>query len=225
MHELVLTSVNIIMNKISLTTNQLNPDGYWHTPISGCASPMPEWVHLFDQNGYDLTLIEQLYSEVNGHAHSEHRNNHHIALKQEWFTQEPAIHGDVINHALILERKALKGEALAQLNNWAKHMPLLHKVTRMRPKWGIDFSMDWADHEGNVFEVFHYEFDSFDYQEIQDLKLELEQKFLRIDWAAAALELLRRKHEWHHLGFFEQSDYRCGFFGLPSEQFKMVIWD
>jgi len=180
---------------------------------------------LFDQNGYDLTPIEILYSQVNDNSHSTHRNHAHVALKQEWFQQCEKTHGSVINHALIFERKAYAGAALAQLQTWATQLPMLYKVCRMRPKWGLDFSMDWADAEGNVFEILHYEFDSFDYQEIHDLKISLEQKFLVTDWDAAAQELLRRKSDWHHLGFFEQSDYKCEYFGLPSERFKMVIWE
>jgi hypothetical protein len=131
----------------------------------------------------------------------------------------------VINHALILERKAYAGAALTQLEAWAVHVPLLYKVIRMRPKWGLDFSMDWADDSGNVFEILHYEFDGFDYAEISQMKHMLDVKFQNTDWEAAAQELLRRKSEWHHLNFFDQSDYKCAFFGLPSERFKMVIWD
>lgn len=210
---------------LTLSPNQFNPDGYWRTCIPGYLYPIPGWVHVFDQNGYDLTPIEILYSEVNLGNHSQHRNAAHIALKQDWFTQPVKTQGAVINHALLFERKGYQGDALAQLETWAKHMPLLYKVARIRPKWGLDFSMDWADHAGNVFEIFHYEFDSFDHAEIVDLKLKLEDKFLHTDWHAAALELLRRKSEWHHLGFFEQSDYKCAFFGLPSERFKMVTWE
>jgi len=213
------------MQDITITPHMFNSDGYWHVPITSHTTPQSDWVHLFDQNGYDLTPIEILYSQVNHNLHSAHRNHAHIALKQEWFHQYEKTHGAIINHALIFERKAYKGEALAQLHKWAAQMPLLHKVSRMRPKWGLDFSMDWADDSGNVFEILHYEFDSFDYNEIAQLKLKLEQKFLHTDWEAAAQELLRKKSEWHHLGFFEQSDYKCEFFGLPSERFKMVIWD
>lgn len=213
------------MTDITLAPSCLNPDGYWRMPIPEPVCVRPDWVHLFDQNGYDLTPIEIMYSEVNQGAHSMHRNHAHIALKQEWFTQCEKTHGAVINHALIFERKAYAGAALDQLNAWAEHMPLLYKVIRMRPKWGLDFSMDWADASGNVFEILHYEFDGFDYSEISDVKCELDEKFLNTDWDAAAQELLRRKCEWHDLNFFDQSDYKCAFFGLPSERFKMVIWD
>jgi len=44
------------------------------------------------------------------------------------------------------------------------------------------------------------------------------------DWQDMALRLLDRKSEWHHLGFFEQSDYKTNFFGIEKERFKMVLW-
>lgn len=212
------------MTNLQLTEFKLNPDPYWRNPISWDQIPRAHWVSLFDQNGYDLTTIEIEYSKVNGHAHSEHRNYTHVALKSPWFTQPCTHTGAVLNHALLFERKAYAGEALEQLTTWAARMPLLYKVIQIRAKWGLDFSLDWVDTEGNVFELFHYEFDSFDYEEIANLKPQLEQKFLHMDWPAAAQELIRRKAEWHHLGFFEQSDYKCAFFGLPSERFKMVTW-
>jgi hypothetical protein len=154
-----------------------------------------------------------------------HRNYTHIALKKPWFLQEPEVaEGAVLNHALLFERKGYAGAALEQLETWAQQIPLFYKVARYRPKWGLDFSIDWADTQGNVFEIFHYEFDSFDYSEIQQVKAQLEPMFLNQDWEAAAKELLRRKQEWHDLDFFTQSDYKCAFFGLPSERFKMVAW-
>lgn len=213
------------MINLTLKHNQFSPDGYWRTAIADHMTPTHTWVQLFDQNGYDLTPIEILYSEFNQGDHSVHRNTTHVALKYDWFTQPVRTHGAVLNHALLFERKAYEGDALAQLQAWAVEMPLLYKVIRLRPKWGLDFSMDWADHAGNVFEILHYEFDSFDYAEITEVKRNLEHKFLNTDWEAAAQELLRRKSEWHHLGFFEQSDYKCAFFGLPSERFKMIAWE
>ena len=45
-----------------------------------------------------------------------------------------------------------------------------------------------------------------------------------IDWDHAGEQMLLHKDKWHHLGFFEQSDWKCNFFGIPKERFKMVIW-
>jgi hypothetical protein len=36
--------------------------------------------------------------------------------------------------------------------------------------------------------------------------------------------MIRRKSEWHHLGFFEQSAWKTEFFGMEKERFKMVLW-
>jgi hypothetical protein len=213
------------MMDLTLSPNQLNANGYWTQAIQRPMYPIPDWVGLFDQNGYDLTPIEILYCEVNHDHHSMHRNRTHTALKSEWFHQPIKTHGAVLNHALLFERKGYQGAARDQLITWAHQIPLLWKVIRIRPKWGLDFSMDWADVQGNVFEILHYEFDSFDHEEIMEVKLKLEHKFLNMDWNAAAQELLHRKSEWHHLDFFAQSDYKCAFFGLPSERFKMVTWE
>ena len=52
----------------------------------------------------------------------------------------------------------------------------------MRPKWGLDFSIDYCDLEGNVFELLHWEFDGFDYQEIYNKKVHMEEFLINQDW-------------------------------------------
>jgi hypothetical protein len=126
---------------------------------------------------------------------------------------------------LLFERKAYAGPALEQLQYWSQTLPLLHKIIAMRPKWGLDFSMDYADREGNAFELLHWEWDSFNYNEIQDVKSQVEPILLNIDWADAAETLLARKSEWFGLDFFAQSDWKCKYFGIIKERFKMVIWN
>ena len=210
---------------LSLADSQFDANAFWTNALLEQTCPPANLVALFDQNGYDLSELEIMYSKVNANWHSMHRNYTHIALKKPWFLQEPAVEeGAVLNHALLFERKGYAGAALEQLETWAQQIPLFYKVARYRPKWGLDFSIDWAETQGNVFEIFHYEYDSFDYTEIQQVKSQLEPMFLNQDWEAAAKELLRRKQEWHDLDFFAQSDYKCAFFGLPSERFKMVAW-
>jgi hypothetical protein len=84
--------------------------------------------------------------------------------------------------------------------------------------------MDYVDRSGNSFEVLHWEYDGFDYEEVQVRKLQVQAKFATIDWDDAAIELLKYKEKWHHLDFFAQSDWKCNYFGVPKERFKMVIW-
>jgi len=206
-----------------VTKNHLDANGYPHNPIKDY-TPTIRDLHLFDQNGYDLCPLEQIYTKVNFGSVKKHRR-HRNAIKSNWFVQKPVKEGAHLNHSLMFERKAYAGDALAQLKAWAKDLPLLHKIIAMRPKWGLDFSMDYADREGNSFEVLHWEWDSFDYEEVMAMKSKLEPKLMSIDWNEAANMLLKRKAEWHGLDFFGQSDYKCNFFGVPKEQFKMVLWE
>jgi hypothetical protein len=130
-------------------------------------------------------------------------------------------------HLSILEprRKGYAGRALEQLSSWARENHTLFKLVKYRPKWGIDFSMDYVDGEGHAMELLHYEFDSFDFNEIQQMKLKLEPIFAGMDWEDAARELIKRKNEWHGLDFFAQSDWKSALFGLSPERFKMVAWE
>ena len=210
--------------RLALTQNEFNYNPYWSNPISQEIIPSIEQTELFDQNGYDLTLLERLYAEANGQAGRWHRPNHY-ALKRDWFTDEKnSVTGAHINHALLFERKGYAGAALAQLEGWAQHNNLIYKIIKMRPKWGMDISVDYVDTAGNVFELLHWEYDGFNYQEIADKKTHIEKFLLTVDWNSAAAEMIRRKSEWHHLGFFEQSAWKTEFFGIEKERFKMVLW-
>jgi len=210
--------------RLAPTHNQFNPDPYFRSPIDQEFLPSAEQTELFDQNGYDLTPLERLYAEANGQAGRWHRPNHY-ALKSDWFTdEENSSTGAHINHALLFERKGYAGAALAQLEGWARHNNLIYKIVKMRPKWGMDISVDYVDGSGNVFELLHWEYDGFDYQEIADKKTEIEKFLLSVDWNDRAKEMIQRKSEWHHLDFFEQSAWKTRFFGIEQERFKMVLW-
>lgn len=209
---------------VRLTNNQFNPNGYWDKPLGKLVFlPTAEDLALFDQNGYDLTELEKHYASSNCAGPDSHRC-HRTALKLPWFEQDYAIEGPVLNHSLLFERKAYTGPALEQLKMWARDLPLIHKLLAMRPKWGLDFSMDYVDRAGNSFEVLHWEWDSFNYDEVLKVKEYVELKLSAVDWNDAAQQILSRKEEWHSLDFFAQSDWKCNYFGIPKEQFKMVIW-
>lgn len=206
-----------------LTDNQLSQQGYMSERVPDYIPKISD-VDLFDQNGYDLTVLEQYFVESNNIIFKRHRP-HRQAIKYDWFTSPKLIEGAHVNHALLFERKGFCERAKDQLLNWCTSIPLFYKVLKIRPKWGIDISIDYCDGEGNVFEVLHFEYDGFDYNEINDRKQKYEQLFLTIDWDDAAKKLLARKDQWHDLDFFSQSEYKCKFFGIENEKFKMVLWE
>ena len=211
--------------QLHLTDNRFNTDPYWTERIKSVfACPPKEAVEFFDQNGYDLTKLEQLYAVANGANTTRHRNSEHITLRQTWFTDDSPESGPHINHAVMFERKGYSGEALQQLTTWAGYRPQFHKLIAMRPKWGLDFSIDYADREGNVFELLHWEYDGFEYNEIADKKAQMEEFLVNQDWTDRARVMIERKEEWHGLDFFEQSEWKTRFFGIDKERFKMVLW-
>jgi hypothetical protein len=211
--------------RLHLTDNRFNTDPCWTERIKSVfACPPKEAVEFLDQNGYDLTKLEQLYAVANGANTTRHRNSEHITLRQTWFTDDSPESGPHINHAVMFERKGYSGEALQQLTTWAGYRPQFHKLIAMRPKWGLDFSIDYADREGNVFELLHWEYDGFEYNEIADKKAQMEEFLVNQDWTDRARVMIERKEEWHGLDFFEQSEWKTQFFGIDKERFKMVLW-
>lgn len=210
------------MSVISLTNNHLNKEGYFYTPIDIVVNPAD--VALFDQNGYDLSTVEQYYAKANGYSFVFHRPSH-IAIRYDWFQQPQTYVGAMINHCNLFERKGYRGEALDQIKGLCGLYPVFWKVAKIRPKWGLDFSIDYCDNEGNVFEILHWEWDTFSYDEHIDKKVKYEGYFESIDWNDAGKQLLKCKDKWFNLNFFEQSQWKCDYFGVEKENFKMVLWE
>lgn len=100
---------------------------------------------------------------------------------------------------------------------------MLYKLIKMKPKWGIDISIDYVSPDA-VFEVFHYEWDSFEYTAMEDKKFQIEEFILSKDWDDVAKTLWNKKDEWYDLDFFQQTKWRTDYFNLSPEKFKNVIW-
>ena len=206
---------------MTLTGNTLNKDPFFLNPTNDVDTlKNSNSVDLFDQNGYHLTKAEQVFLSYNGYRPIERR--HEDCLRYDWLVWDKR-DGAHINHSDLFERKGFESEALVQLYMCAESNPMLHKLIKMKPKWGIDISIDYVS-EDAVFEVFHYEWDSFEYDPVIEKKQEIEEFVLNQDWDEVAKTLWKKKNEWYDLDFFEQTKWRTDYFGLTPEKFKNVIW-
>ena len=203
------------------TERELNPERYWLKPIKHELEYND--LALFDQNGYDLTKAEQIYAKANGFNPIGHR--YRYTCKDPWYVESyRTVEGPHLNHCDLYFRRGFGGDAREQLKKIAADQPVFHKLLSMRPKWGMDISVDYADKQGNVFELLHFEWDGFFFDKVLEMKRQVEHVIDDIDWDKGAKEMLERKEEWHNLDFFGQSDWKQAFWGLPKEQFKEVIW-
>ena len=206
-----------------LTDNKLHELAYFTNATEEIETLKDTYsVDLFDQNGYHLTKAEQAFLSCNGYQTVERR--HEDCMRYDWLVWDKKS-GAHINHSDLFERKGFTSKALEQICDIARnHNPMLWKLVKMKPKWGIDISIDYVSEEA-VFEVFHYEWDSFTFSAVQDKKLEIEEFVLQQDWDDIAKTLWKKKDKWYDLDFFEQTKWRTDYFGLSPEKFKNVIWN
>ena len=167
----------------------------------------------FDKDGYEVpTPLEHLHYEANG-IELNREIQYHIAPVQEWYTDtEKSEHGLVLDHCMLLTRYAFADQAREQLEEVCVNRPILQKLLNIKPKWGIDFSLDYVTRD-IVMEVIHIEQDFDNLEEAQEAKERLESIIDNTDWYDGAMQLYKRKDEWINLSSDDHSDYKAQFFG------------
>ena len=167
----------------------------------------------FDKDGYEVpTPLEHLHYEINN-VELNREIQFHIAPVQEWYYDiEQSEHGLVLDHCMLLTRYAFGGEAREQIKEVCKNRPILQKLLNIKPKWGIDFSLDYVTHD-IVMEVIHIEQDFDNVESAYEAKQRLEHIIDNTDWFDGAMRLYQRKDEWENLSSDDHSDYKAQFLG------------
>lgn len=207
------------MVRLEKTSHSLDSLPTWTNPI-GLSELSSDCMANFDQNGYDLTPLEELYAEANGASVRNVRWRK--AIFKDWFNCDSAS-GVHLNHASLFERKGYSGDALTQIYDFAKTFSPVYKLVHMRPKWGIDISIDYADAD-KAFEVFHYEWDDFDYSRVVDKQHQIESVIASLDWQDLANKFWQMRDQWLHLDFYGQTKFKTDYLNLEPERFKLVTW-
>lgn len=167
----------------------------------------------FDKDGYELNHVEQLYHVHQG-VDIGYNFLYHKANHIPWFTDaDDSVKGAVLDHSMMMQRWAYTGDARKQIQRLAKNKPELNKLLAIRPKWGFDLSVDYV-YDGGAFELFHIEYDYYDYAQAVDEKAYYEEVISTIDWEGSVHNILQRKQEWSHLCSDDQADWKVRYFGF-----------
>jgi hypothetical protein len=206
------------MKDLTLTRAAFNSNPYFTTQVDIADTDIRHDECMFDQSGYELMPVELEFAHCNGYSTIGH------AIRQPWFTQPHKEEGAILNHAYLLGRKGFSGPARQQLTKWAERFPCYYRYLNMRPKWGLDLSIDFFDHSGRTFEVIHWEFDSFDFEEIEEQKMLVESVIIQTDFDLFAEFVWREREQWYDLDYAAQTSWRCKHLGIIPDRWKMVVW-
>ena len=167
----------------------------------------------FDKDGYEVPApLERAFYDIQ-EIKLNHDIQYHVAPVTPWYIDEDdAEHGLVLDHCMLLTRYALAGEAREQVEQTVEQRPILQKLLNIKPKWGIDFSLDYITKDV-CMEVIHIEQDFDTLTEAQKAKMKLETIIESTDWELGARQLIERKSEWENLSSDDHSDYKAQFFG------------
>ena len=161
----------------------------------------------YDKDGFELNRAEQKYYTIMGH--SINRCLNHPTYTKNWYTStDPKL---IIDHSLVLFRCEYRGDALRQLKELKKSVPQAGLLIKTRAKWGFDFALDSVDHNGDIFEVLHIEYDTNVFSQFCHQLNLIQEKIDKIDWYSAADSILQNRDKWESLQGFAQNDWKAKF--------------
>lgn len=178
-----------------------------------------ESVKYFDKDGFELTPLEQAYYCAAGYQNKIGNGClYHTCWQEPWFDiskEDPFF----IDHTMILHRCDFTDEAAIQLHKYQKRLPQLNYLINCKKKWGLDFSLDYLNHDDDrVYEIVHIEQDSNSYEHFINLKGQFEEFVISTDWNHAAKVLLKEKHRWLPLEGMARNDWKAKFFGYGQAE-------
>ena len=175
-------------------------------------------IRYFDNDGFQLSLLEQEFYK---------RNNIELNyINGVWgYQYEWMIGGDscfIIDHSMIITRCGYSGEALEQIQKYSKNFPYLKKYTKLQPKWGIDFALEYIDND-EFLEVLHIEMDYASRDEAEEARVTFEDMLMATDWNHFTKYLISHRDQWSHLQGMERNDWKARSWGLSRAECLLKV--
>jgi len=179
-----------------------------------CKEPIynivPENFCYYDKDGFELNQAEQRYYEMMKHPINTPLLNH-TCWQETWFELENNNTNLKLDHSMILHRCNYTDHAAYQLSKIKSNIPEASWLLNTKQKWGFDFALDAVDTNGNMYEVLHIEYDSYDYDKFNTQMLVFDYKIRHTDWHDASKQILLHEDEWKNLNGFEQNNWKAQF--------------
>ena len=196
----------------------ITKDAHFITPAT-ITCPVDEdllvWdnIRFFDNDGFQLNKIEQAFYVANG-IELGYVNNYWGA-RYDWIVVDHP--NFIIDHSMLATRCNYQEAALEQLIRHSTAYPYLKKFTKIRPKWGVDFALEYVDGE-DFLEVIHIEYDFADLDQALETKAICHQKIFETDWEHFTQQLIRHKDEWISLEGMDRNDWKAKFWGMAKAE-------
>lgn len=198
------------MVEIKVLQSSYDPRPNWNWDIDRKEPPTRSMLCPFDTEGYLLTKLEVEYSWINGGKIQYDGNHSYHLLRRDWMSQIGD--GDVyLDHAWLLERKGFDGAARKQIESWCGSIPIVGKLLGLQPRWGFSVSLDHADAEGNLFEIFSHSFGSSRLDDVESNMARTAKMVSSLDWKLVARDMLKRRAEWMNLPVYDQRSWKHSF--------------
>ena len=173
-------------------------------------------IEHFDNDGFQLNRIEQLYYTANG-IHTEEC----LSVNAAHYIWATVNHPNyILDHSMVLTRCCYAGQALEQLKEHSQQFPYLRKYLTMKPKWGFDFALEYFD-DDVYMELLHFERDFNNLDNAKREKSKIEQKLQSTDWAAFTLYIKRTRAEWSTFSGMNQNNWKAQKWGETQAEITL----
>ena len=180
-----------------------------------------ENIKHFDNDGFKPNRLEQAYYQAHGVKLEECLG--FLGARYSWCTISN-MPNFILDHSMVLTRCGYAGSALEQIKHHSQQYPYLKKYLLSRPKWGLDFALEYVDNSGYL-EVLHIERDFLNLEQARSTKNQLENQLLSTDWDKFVDDLKSTKHKWQALEGLHKNDWKARKWGAECAETTIKAFD